>query len=378
MGSKAVTIVVAPDSFKGSLTSMQVAESMRTGLLRAFPGATIHCLPMADGGEGTLDALLSGRGERRIVAVRDASGEERESPVGILDDGSGVVEVAEIVGITDVIGMAISVGRRSTLGVGDAIRWLLDEGCREIHVGLGGSSTNDAGAGMLVALGLGLFDEGGDAVEPNPDAIARVACVEVGGLDPRLRECTISVLSDVQNPLCGEKGATAVFGRQKGVSVAEQARFDASLLRFATLLEAALGREARESDGSGAAGGLGFAFRMLGAEVRSGGEVVADLVGLDRALAEADWALTGEGRSDGQTLHGKTPWVVCQRALALGVPTTLLSGSVDPGALGDTFAGCFSVIPGPMTLEAAIDGAEALVADAAEQVGRLWAAAGTR
>ncbi len=375
---QAITIVVAPDSFKGSMSSVQVAEAIRGGLLRVFPSAAIHCLPMADGGEGTLDALLAGKGELRIAAVRDAGGEVREARVGILEDGSGVIEVAEIVGITDVVGMATSVGQRSTLGVGDAIRWLLDEGCREIHVGLGGSSTNDAGAGMLVALGLGLFDREGDAVEPNPEGLARVACVEGSGLDPRLRESRISVLSDVENPLCGERGATAVFGGQKGVSAEEKERFDASLLRFAKLLEGALGREAREMEGSGAAGGLGFGLRILGAEVRSGGGVVADLVGLDGALAGADWALTGEGRSDGQTLSGKTPSVVCQRARAFGVPTTLLSGSVDPGALaalGEVFAGCFSVVPGPMTLAAAMDGAEALVADAAEQVGRVWAAA---
>jgi glycerate kinase len=313
-----------------------------------------------------------------MISVRNAAGDAREVAVGILDDGSGVVEVAEIVGITDAVGMATPVGRRSTLGVGDAIHWLLDEGCREIHVGLGGSSTNDAGAGMLVALGLGLFDGCGDALEPYPEDLGRVACVDASGLDPRLRECRISVLSDVENPLCGETGATAVFGPQKGVSSEDGERLDGNLRRFAALLEAAFGREARELSGSGAAGGLGFGLRMLGAEVRSGGAVVADLVGLDGALMGADWALTGEGRSDAQTLHGKTPYVVCQRALALGVPTTLLSGSVDVGALREGFAGCFSVVPGPMTLAAAIVGAEALVADAAEQVGRLWAAARSR
>jgi glycerate kinase len=267
---------------------------------------------------------------------------------------------------------------RSTLGMGEAIRMLLDEGVRRFFVALGGSSTNDGGAGLLAGLGLTLFDSEGKALDPSPRELARLARVDVSGLDPRLGEASFVGMSDVDNPLTGHHGATAVFGPQKGVAANDIEAIDGVIGRFAALLEAALGRSGpssvQASPGSGAAGGLGFALRVLGAQFQPGAEVVAVQLDLDAALDGADWLITGEGRSDVQTLHGKAPFIACQHARKAGVPATLLSGAVDPAALGrlsDHFSGCFSPAPGPMTLDVAMRDAARLLTDKAEQLARL-------
>src|SRR6185437_3688648 len=251
---------------------------------------------------------------------------------------------------------------------------LLDAGVRHFFVALGGSSTNDGGAGLLSGLGLKLFDGQGNELEGTPEQLARVARVDVSQLDARLADTRFVGMSDVDNPLTGEHGATAVFGPQKGVKPDQVDAIDAALARFADLLEAALGRCARELPGAGAAGGLGFALHMLGAQFEPGAETVARQIGLDAALIGADWLITGEGRSDVQTLHGKAPFIACRHAQAAGVPATLLSGAVDSAALprlADYFSGCFSPAPGPITLEAAISDAARLLANEAEQLTRL-------
>ncbi|TDG04773.1 glycerate kinase [Paraburkholderia guartelaensis] len=376
----APVIVIAPDSFKGSLSADGVAAAIAEGIRRVRADADIRIRPMADGGEGTLDAMLSMGGERRVLTVEGAAGARRDAAVGLLHDGSAIVETAEIVGITDPLGMGVPVDARSTRGMGEAIRALLDEGVRRFYVALGGSSTNDAGAGLLAGLGLQLFDAAGKPLEPTPQALAQVARVDVSGLDTRLGEASFVGMSDVDNPLTGEHGATAVFGPQKGVTPEQVAPIDAALGRFADLLEAALGRRVRDEAGSGAAGGLGFALRMLGASFEPGAEVVARTIGLDEALDRADWLITGEGRSDVQTLHGKAPFIACRHAAAVGVPATLLSGAVDAAALprlAEHFSGCFSPAPGPITLETAIRDAARLLANEAEQLTRLKYAART-
>jgi glycerate kinase len=336
---------------------------------------------MADGGEGTLDAVLSRGGARHLHGVAGASGRPHAAAYGIVDTRDGptaVIEAAEVVGITDAGGMAAPVSSRTTQGIGDLIRALLDTGVRRFMVGLGGSSTNDGGAGMLAALGLELRDASGRAIAPTPAGLASLARVDAGGLDPRLGRSAITIMSDVNNPLCGEHGATAIFGPQKGVRADEIAAIDAALARYAALAERAVGASAAAAPGAGAAGGLGFALQLVGGVFRSGAEVVADLVGLDAALAGADWAFTGEGRTDAQTLLRKAPFVVAERARTAGVPITLLSGSVDAAALpalAQVFAGCFAVPPGPMALADCIANADALLADRAEQIARVVARA---
>ena len=372
--SSAPVVVIAPDSFKGSLSAEQVAQAVASGITRARPDVIVRICPMADGGEGTLDAMLTGGGERRILTVRGAAGPVREAATGLLGDGSAIIETAEIVGITDPVGMGVPVQARSSRGMGEAIRALLDVGVRRFFVALGGSSTNDGGAGLLAGLGMKLFDAQGEELEPTPEQLARLARIDVSQLDARLADASFVGMSDVDNPLTGEHGATAIFGPQKGVKPEQIASVDAALARFADLLEPALQRTARNLPGAGAAGGLGFALHMLGAQFEPGAETVARQIGLDAALDGADWLITGEGRSDVQTLHGKAPFIACAHARALGVPATLLSGAVDSSALprlADPFSGCFSPAPGPITLEVAIRDAAHLLANEAEQLTRL-------
>jgi glycerate 2-kinase len=373
-------IVVAPDSFKGSLSAPEVCAALARGLMRVSPSIDVVACPMADGGEGTLDAVLAavgGAGRRQNMSVHGAGGDKVDAAYGMLaspDGPTAVLEAAQVVGITDAAGMAAPVGKRTTAGLGELIRALLDQDVRRFMIGVGGSSTNDGGAGMLGELGLALLDARGKLIAPGPDGLATLDRVDASGLDARLNACAITIMSDVNNPLTGSRGATAIFGPQKGVLPAQQAPFDAAIARFATLAEAATGRRATGAPGAGAAGGLGFALQLIGGAFESGAAVVAGLIGLDAALAQADWAITGEGRSDAQTLLRKAPFVVVERARAQGVPVTLISGAIDSASLpelGAHFAGCFGLPNGPSTLEQCIANAEALLADRAEQIGRI-------
>jgi glycerate kinase len=371
-------VVIAPDSFKGSLAAPAVCAAIERGLRRVRGDVEIRARPMADGGEGTLDAVLTRGGRRREQQVTGAGGIPRKAAYGIVDGPDGataVIEAAEIVGITDPDGMSAPVGGRATQGIGELFGALLDQGVRRFMVGLGGSSTNDGGAGMLAALGLVYVDAQGLSLAPTPSGLARLARVDASGLDPRLSQAAITIMSDVNNPLSGTSGATAIFGPQKGVRADEVSNIDATLARFAALAEDALGRHAASNPGAGAAGGLGFALQLVGGTFRSGAEVVADLIGLDSALAGADLAVTGEGRSDAQTLLRKAPFVVAERARRAGVPIVLLSGAVDAAALpalSRVYAGAFALPAGPMTLADCVANAEALLADRAEQIARLF------
>ena len=373
--SRPPIIVVAPDSFKGSLDAPAICAAIARGLHRVWPDAEVRACPMADGGEGTLDAVLSCGGERRMRRVTGAGGRQRAAAYGIVDAPEGataIIEVAEIVGITDPEGMATAVTARSTGGVGEMIAALLDAGVRRFMIGLGGSSTNDGGAGMLAALGLRLADDAGRAGRADArrigDASPRPTPPDStrGLASARSRSCRTSTTRCAANAARPPSSA-----RRKAFVPTTIATIDATLARFAALAERAIGRSAADRPGAGAAGGLGFALQLVGGSFRSGAEVVADLIGLDAALAGADWAFTGEGRTDRQTLLRKAPFVVAERARAAGVPITLLSGAVDAAALpelGRVFDGCFALPAGPMTLADCIAGADALLADRAEQI----------
>ena len=342
---------------------------------------------MADGGEGTLDAVLAAvgsNGQQQRCKVSGASGASHDVAYGLVETFDGttaVLEVAQIVGITDAVGMATNVGRRTTRGVGELMRALLDQGVRRFMIGLGGSSTNDGGAGMLMALGLSLVDLKGREIPDGPEGLSALSQVDASTLDPRLVACRITVMSDVNNPLTGEQGATAIFGPQKGVTPAQLQRFDDAIANFAERAEAAFGRRTCHSPGAGAAGGLGFALQLLGGTFQSGAEVVAKLIGLDEALKDADWAITGEGRSDAQTLLRKAPFVVAELARIRGVPITLISGAIASDSLpvlGQHFAGCFALPSGPSTLDESIANVSKLLADRAEQLARVLIASRLR
>ena len=380
-------VVVAPDSFKGSLDAPAAAAAIAEGIVRAAPGATVVARPMADGGEGTLDAVMRAAGAmatRGSLGVEGAGGARIDAGYGIVErDGAptAVLEAAQVVAITDAAGTSVAVTSRSTRGLGEQIGALLDRGVRRFMIGLGGSSTNDGGAGLLAALGVRFVDTDGRDVAPTPGGLARLAHADASALDARLGQCEITIMSDVDNPLAGARGATAIFGPQKGVAPERVGPIDATLARYAAIVEAALGRRASERPGAGAAGGLGFALMLAGGTMRSGAEVVADLIGLDAALDGADWAITGEGKSDAQTLLAKAPSVVADRARALRVPVSLLSGAVDAASLPALHArfagGCFALPAGPATLDACMRDAAALLADRAEAMTRLFVAAGS-
>lgn len=380
----AMRVVVAPDSFKGSLDAPSAAAAIARALSRAMPGTVVIERPMADGGEGTLDTVLRAAAPAAApgtLDVENAAGGRVSAGYGIVErDGerTAVLEAAQVVAITDAANMAAPVERRSTRGLGEQVRALVDRGVRRFMIGLGGSSTNDGGAGFLAALGMRLLDARGGEVEPTPAGLARLAHADASVLDARLAACSIVVMSDVNNPLTGERGATAVFGPQKGVAPDRVAALDATIGRYASIVERSLDRAASGRAGAGAAGGLGFALMLVGATAQSGAEVVADLIGLDAALDGADWAITGEGRSDAQTLLAKAPCVVADRARARGVPVSLVSGAIDPGALdalNERFDGCFALPAGPATLEGCVRDAAALLAARAEAIGRLFVAA---
>jgi len=381
MPVRSPVVVIAPNSFKGSMSATEAAAAIAAGVRRVWHDAELRLCPMADGGEGTLAAVLSAGGERRSARVSGAAGAPVDAAYGLIANDTAIIESAQVVGLTDPGATAHPVERRSTRGLGELIRILLDAGVKRFVAGLGGSSTNDGGAGLLSALGLALLDAKGHSVEPTPAGLEALSRIDASAFDARLAGTRITILSDVDNPLCGKRGATAIFGPQKGVRPESVPTIDARLEHFANLSEAAVGRSAKDLPGAGAAGGLGFALLLAGGELRSGAEVVADLLGLDAALEGADWLITGEGRTDRQTLLGKAPLVAAQHATAHGVPATLISGAIERSDLAElsrVFAGCESIVFGPTTLEACVTDAAALLADRAEQLARLFAGATSR
>ncbi|TDR82235.1 glycerate kinase [Paludibacterium purpuratum] len=360
--------LLAPDAFKGCLTAQQVARAMATGILRADPAAQCTLQPMADGGEGTLAVLQHSLGGHWLrIEADDLAGRPRWVDCLLLPDGTALIEVARIVGLPLAAGFPLM--QRTSRGVGQLMRACLDAGCRRLVLTLGGSGTNDGGAGCLAALGAVWLDRQGQPLDGSPAQLARAVRVDLTGLDPRLAHTPLEIWCDVDHPLLGERGATSTFGRQKGASAQDLPRLESVLAQLAELLQAA---DLAMLPGSGAAGGMGFALRFLGGEMRAGATAVADLCRLDRAIGAADWVLTGEGRTDAQTLGGKAPLEVSRRARLAGVPVSLLSGSVESlPALTAEFDGLFSLCRGPVTLAFAKANAAPLIAETAEQLARL-------
>jgi glycerate kinase len=374
-----VKVVIAPDSFKESLSAPDAAAAIARGVRAASPDAEIVCIPMADGGEGTVAAVLQATGGQwRSTRVQDSLGAAVDAHWGWIEGDTAVIEMAAAAGLEQVPPERRDALRASSHGVGELIRAALDAGARRIILGLGGSATNDAGAGMLAALGVRILDSQGAAVEPGGAALIRTTRIDTSSLDSRLASVTIEVASDVDNPLCGEHGASAVFGPQKGADTAQVAVLDAALSHFADVCARELGRDERNTPGAGAAGGLGYAAHaFLNARFRPGVEVVAELGGLAQAMQGATLAFTGEGRMDQQTLHGKTPAGVARIARQAGVPVIALAGSLGAGyeqlyQVGITAA--FSLAPGPVTLAQACSQAAGLLADRARDATRLFQA----
>lgn len=370
-------IVVAPDSFKGSLTAPEVARALEEGLRRAWPEAAVERVPLADGGEGTARALVEATGGRFLpLRVTGPLGEPVEAAVGILGDGqSAVVEVAAAAGLMLVPSRRRDPSLATSRGVGEMIRAALDCGCRRLIVALGGSATNDAGAGMLQALGVSLRDGLGSELPPGGAALSKLASIDISGLDPRLREVEVVAACDVDNPLCGPQGASAVFGPQKGASAEMVARLDDALRNFASVVREQLGVDVLDLPGGGAAGGIGAAVAaFFGGRLQKGIEIVLEAVRFEERLRGADLVITGEGRLDSQTLRGKVPFGVLQAARRLGVPVIAVAGGVS-GPLQPFYDAGFAAVigctPRPMSLEEAMADGYALAASAAESAARL-------
>jgi len=321
-------VLIAADKFKGSLTAVEVAERVTTGLRRAVPGLEVDSLPVADGGDGTVAAAVAAGFERREVRVAGPLGQEVTAAFA-LRGTTAVVEMAEASGLQRLPAGVLAPLTASTYGSGELLRAALDAGARTLVFGVGGSASTDGGAGMLTALGARFLDADGEPVAPGGGGLTGVTAADLSGLDPRLASVDLVLAGDVDNPLTGPKGAAAVYGPQKGALPDDVEALDAALARFVGVLERAVGSRAAEcaaAPGAGAAGGLGFGALLVGARFRAGIEVMLDVLGFAPALERASLVITGEGSLDAQTLHGKAPAGVAAAARAAGREVVAVCG----------------------------------------------------
>ncbi|HYN63366.1 MAG TPA: glycerate kinase, partial [Candidatus Limnocylindrales bacterium] len=351
MSSRPLRIVVAPDSFGGALDSVGVADAIAAGWARARPADSIVRAPMADGGEGTLQAIaaaLGPRAERHAVATVDALGRRVQADWLLIDGNDAFIEMAAASGLS-----RLSTDERtpdaariaSTRGTGELLRAALDAGVESITLGLGGSATTDGGSGLLTALGIRLLDAADRELAPGGAALSSLARIDRDRLDPRLADVRLTIASDVTNPLCGPMGAAATYGPQKGCDLAAVAQLDAALATWGAAIEHATGRVVADLPGAGAAGGTTAALLgFTNALVRPGVEVVAEIVGLADALEAADLVVTGEGRADEQTLSGKAAMGVANLARSRNAPVILLCGGLGAGAAALDASGVFAVV----------------------------------
>ncbi|EGT5186245.1 glycerate kinase [Cronobacter sakazakii] len=371
-------IVIAPDSFKESLSAMDVARAIEAGFREIYPQAHYVCVPMADGGEGTVEAMVAATGGQIITTpVTAPLGNKVDSFFGLLGDGeTAVVEMAAASGLHLVPTAQRDPRITTSYGTGELILAALERGVKAIIIGIGGSATNDGGAGMMQALGARFLDGEGRELAPGGAALAGLERLDLSTLDPRLAQVSVTAACDVDNPLCGEKGASAVFGPQKGATPAMVTELDAALRRFGEQLEAATGKAIISAPGAGAAGGMGAALLgMLNAELRPGIEIVIESLGLAQAVRDADLVITGEGRLDSQSIHGKTPVGVARVAKQFQRPVVAIAGSLTPDyqiVHEHGIDAAFSVIDRIVTLQEALDNAERNLQVTARNVAALW------
>ncbi|HXN09276.1 MAG TPA: glycerate kinase, partial [Candidatus Acidoferrales bacterium] len=368
--------MVAPDKFKGSLSSRTAAEAIGRGLGRALPQAKLDLVPVADGGDGTAETIVHSLGGQMIVCdVHGPDGKPVQARYGLLEGSKvAVIELAQASGLA-----LIPVGNNdpltaSTLGTGQLIGTAIDAGAERIILAIGGSATNDAGAGALSALGAKFLDDQGRSLSPGGAALAKLASIDTTALDKRLAGIIIEIASDVRNPLCGPSGASAVYGPQKGASPKDVRLLDAALARFADVAKTKVGIDVRDVPGAGAAGGVGAGFLALAhATLRPGAQLVLEVLDFEQHLAGATLVITGEGRLDKQTLAGKAPYAVAQAAAAHKIPVVALAGSVECSAADleeASIAFALPIVSGPMTVEEAMQRGAELLASTAYTLGR--------
>ena len=369
--------VIAPDSFKESLSAVQAAQAMQRGILRQFPDAICRLVPLADGGEGTVDALLNAcAGQKVSCRVRGPLPQQQvESYFALIDDGkTAVIEMAKANGIHLIPLAQRNPALTSTYGTGEMIRQALDLGVSKIVIGLGGSVTNDAGSGMAQALGVKFLDQAGLEVQPCGGNLKQICEIDLSALDARLATTEMLIASDVNNPLCGEYGASAIFGPQKGATPELVKILDQNLGYFANLVETTLGVNVQHQAGAGAAGGLGFGLLAFArAKIQSGVELLIQQTGLAEKITQADVVLTGEGKIDRQTFMGKTPFGVAQVAKSLNKPVYAFAGMIGEDIeplLEAGFTQIIGINPPDISVEDAIRNAENNLTDSVENVMR--------
>ncbi len=370
-------IVIAPDSFKESMSAMEAACAIEKGFKQVFPDAEYVKVPMADGGEGTVRSMVDATGgEIRKETVTGPLGTEVEAFYGITGDRKmAVIEMAAASGIHLVPKEKRNPLVTTTKGTGELIRAALDQGVKRIVIGIGGSATNDGGAGMAQALGAKLLDKDGNPLGVGGGELSKLDSIDLSQLDPRLKEVHIEVACDVDHPLTGERGASAVFGPQKGATPEMVAILDANLARYAQVVKETLGIDVDPIPGAGAAGGLGAGLvAFLGASLKRGVDVVAEAVQLDKHMVQASLVITGEGKIDGQTIHGKTPVGVAKRAKKYGIPVIGIAGMLGENCDAVYRHGIdalFSIVPGTVSLETALLNGEKYTEQLAGNLARL-------
>ncbi len=371
-------ILIAPDSFKGSLSAPEAADAMAAGVTRACPDAEIDRAPLADGGEGTTEALVAAAGgEYAVLTVTGPLGDPVEGRYGLIDGGrTAVIEMAAAAGYALVPPDQRDPRHTTTRGVGELIRHALDNGATQIILGLGGSATNDAGAGMAQALGYRLLDAEGHDLPPGGAALARLDSIDPSQRHPRLADCQARAACDVDNPLYGPKGASHVFGPQKGATPETAAELDKALAHFSRCVADQLGASVADVPGAGAAGGLGAGvLAFCGGRLEPGFGLVAEACNLAERIERADLVLTGEGALDGQTLGGKVPHGVARLAKERSTPVAALAGRLGGGyrdLYGAGLTAAFSIAPGPIGEEESMARTAEFLTDAAEAVAALW------
>jgi glycerate kinase len=372
-----MNIIVAPDSFKGSLTALEAADAIIQGVRDVVPDAEIVSIPLADGGEGTVEALVRAtEGKTLTATVTGPMGDPVEAHFGMLgDDVTGVVEMAQAAGLFLVPADKRDPRLATTFGVGELMLAALDVGCTQLIVGLGGSATNDGGAGMAQALGVRLLGPQGKELRRGGGALANLERIDISGLDPRIARTTVYAASDVTNSLCGQHGASAVYGPQKGADAQAVGELDKALWQYGGVIAEQLGIEVREMAGAGAAGGLGAGLvAFAGARIRSGAGLVLELLHFEESLEAADLVLTGEGRIDQQIEFGKAISGVALLAEKHGVPVVALTGCLaedDEKLVKRGVAAVMPITSGPVSEQEAMERAGELLQAAAERAMRL-------
>ena len=369
-------IIIAPDSFKGSSSALEVANSIEKGIRRVDADCNIIKIPIADGGEGTVEALvLSTGGEIREKDVVGPLGESIRAKYGILNNGVGVVELAAASGLPLVPEELRNPMNTTTYGTGELILAAISDGCRKIVVGLGGSATNDGGMGIAQAFGISFLDQDGKELGFGGGQLGRLAWINTQNLDSRLKEIEIIVACDVTNPLCGMEGASYIYGPQKGGTPEMIETLDNNLKHYAEVISRQLHVDVRDIPGAGAAGGSAIPLLLLAnAKIELGINVILDVTEMDRQLQDADLVITGEGRIDGQSIFGKVPVGVALRAKQYNLPALAICGGIGAGAENCYDHGIdsiISIVNRPMPLDEAMEKADELIADAAERAYRM-------